>query len=40
MLKNCFVYHGEILCLKTTVYSGLQSTPAIENTIGTAIQGS
>ena len=24
MLKNCFVYHGEILCLKTTVYSQLR----------------
>ena len=24
MHQNCFVYHGEILCLKTTVYSQLR----------------
>jgi len=24
MFQNCFVYHGEILCLKSTVYSQLR----------------
>ena len=24
MLQNCFVYHDEILCLKSTVYSQLR----------------